>query len=381
MLAPVENIPPAAFDKTLENSVMREQIGTVVVTYTNKQPPDRTLAWLSPIAASLMIEMFFGVLISIFLSRKIFGAIREMVHASSMLTKRGFKPKFETMLMGEFGVLQQAFLDMYQMMKNYTADLEKKVDQRTSDLHQQTMLLKQATEDKRLLIITSNQAIEHERRKIAFDLHDTMNTIVISMLGQARSAKMELEKMNQPILFSGPIESMTKIEKDASAIYKLSRDLVSNLRPEVLDTFGLDEALDYLVSKHQEVDATCAYHYHSIPGFPPLNYDFNIVVYRILQECLSNITKHAHATSCEVSLNHRNTSHGLYVALAIKDNGAGFDPSLRTQSTGLVGMRERAESIGGKLLISCAANLALQGGVKSADGNAVVSTFDRACQA
>jgi signal transduction histidine kinase len=74
-------------------------------------------------------------------------------------------------------------------------------------------------------------------------------------------------------------------------------------------------------------------------------------VFRIVQESLTNISRHAHATEVEVTLD----SSGSHYRLQVRDNGAGFDPAVRKpQSFGLVGMRERALALGGKARVASA---------------------------
>jgi signal transduction histidine kinase len=120
------------------------------------------------------------------------------------------------------------------------------------------------------------------------------------------------------------------------------------LRPRVLDDIGLSAALEKLVSEWQ----TC----YKIPvdlllqcGPQRMPAEIETAIYRIVQEALTNIVRHASARSVSVLVEERN-GHLLAV---VEDDGRGFDPDGKTgdRHLGLVGMRERAELLDGKLTV------------------------------
>ena len=273
----------------------------------------------------------------------------ELAYAAKHVTDRRYKVNFNHLMDGEFGNLQKSFIDMFENMRNFTEELDRQVSEKTKDILKQKKLIEESHLQNKLLIRKNNESIENERRAIAFDLHDTLNTIVLSIIGHARQTKTELQKSHDVNLHITQIDHQDAIAENAQKLYLLSRDLVTNLRPEILDEFGLGEALRELVSKQNKVDQHCSYSYYVSPNFPSLNYEFNIVVYRIVQESLSNVMKHSNATTCEVELFSTTNENGTLINLRIADNGVGFHPGAESGRTGVVGMKERAEGINGNL--------------------------------
>jgi signal transduction histidine kinase len=127
-----------------------------------------------------------------------------------------------------------------------------------------------------------------------------------------------------------------------------------NLRPSVLDDLGLQAALEWLCDTSREKGVPCTF---SCVGLPrPMSSDVEIAVFRIAQEALSNVWRHAEATQVQVTLQYQKES----MDLTISDNGRGFAqghaPSgllnERQGGLGVLGMRERAALIGALLTIT-----------------------------
>jgi signal transduction histidine kinase len=123
------------------------------------------------------------------------------------------------------------------------------------------------------------------------------------------------------------------------------RALATRLRPGVLDDFGLIDALDWY-SKYfsQRTGISCIYKHVNMPAVDDL---VATAAYRITQEALTNVARHAFATQVKINLQVR----GGVLTLSVADNGKGFDPQNLSQShcLGLAGMRERAGLLGGRL--------------------------------
>jgi signal transduction histidine kinase len=131
------------------------------------------------------------------------------------------------------------------------------------------------------------------------------------------------------------------------SVRRLSRDL----SPAILEDLGLQSALKYLidgVSKHYTVS-----HSFEVEDLDQLfNFDAQIIIYRIFQECLTNISKHAGASAVSIAV--RKQDDGL-VYIVLEDNGTGFDPAqvsnrrLAGRGLGLAALNERARMLGGTL--------------------------------
>jgi len=126
------------------------------------------------------------------------------------------------------------------------------------------------------------------------------------------------------------------------------RDLAYRLRPVELDEFGLSRALEILVSdmtKGTHLKNSC----QCMDDEQGLSQEVQVVLYRIAQESLTNILRHAKASHLSLILRQ----DAEKIVMIIEDDGIGFDPDLSENShrLGLVGMRERAEMLGGTLTV------------------------------
>lgn len=186
-------------------------------------------------------------------------------------------------------------------------------------------------------------AQEEERRRIARNLHDH--------LGQQLTAlRLTLDSISHDAAISESLRP--RLEVAEQIVSKMDRDvdlLAWDLRPDALGDHGLPAALSELVRQWTSVSQVPAEFHQSMPGDFRLPAETESNVYRIVQEALNNIAKHAAATQVSVLLEHR----GAEAAVIIEDNGRGFDPDLTFQSRernavmGLIGMRERAALIDG----------------------------------
>ncbi|MFZ6655898.1 ATP-binding protein [Undibacterium sp. TJN19] len=300
----------------------------------------------------LSISVLLTLSLSYLFTRKLAGAVIELSVASKSIAGKNFHIKFSKILGGELGQMQKSFLEMSRTMSDFTKQLNNNVAARTKELESQKVLLEKAYSENKRLIHRINGAIENERKVIALDLHDVFNTVILHILGTARQTKSILRKITQEVNLCDAQSNLDVIEKNANHLYALSKDLVSNLRPDVLDEFGLAEALHDLVDKQGKSDIECQYSLILNGHVPRFDYDFNIAVYRIVQESLSNVAKHAKAAHCNINLTVIEKIDQYRLVLSIEDDGNGFDISCRRQGFGLDGMRERSGGIGGILEVS-----------------------------
>ena len=124
------------------------------------------------------------------------------------------------------------------------------------------------------------------------------------------------------------------------------RALISELRPAALDELGLQPALESLVNRIAAVEGLETTLQVEL-GNARLDPDLETTVYRLVQEALSNVAKHAEATSVAVTVER--VEYAVHVR--VEDDGRGFDPGAATDGFGLVGMRERAALAGGELTL------------------------------
>ena len=125
----------------------------------------------------------------------------------------------------------------------------------------------------------------------------------------------------------------------------LGRRIIEDLRPSALGTLGLVATLEILIDEYAQ-NSGVQVHRELAPV--ALDADAELMVYRLVQEALTNISKHAKAQQVWVSLGERQGQ----VEVSVRDDGAGFDPQAQTSSAyGLVGMRFRVEAEGGSLTV------------------------------
>jgi two-component system CheB/CheR fusion protein len=212
------------------------------------------------------------------------------------------------------------------------SELEFRVKQRTDDLE-----FEKSTVTNLLRRLVSAQ--EDERSRIARDLHDS--------LGQQLTAlRLALERHEQRCTTTTGDAAIADALALTRSVSQQIDFLAWELRPSVLDDLGLMAALPRFVdawSSHVGIAAQCR-----LDGFQSgrLTREAEVAFYRIAQEALNNVSKHAHANRADVVM----TSSGGQIVLVIEDDGVGFDvldsTSVRT-GIGLASMRERASLVGG----------------------------------
>jgi len=184
------------------------------------------------------------------------------------------------------------------------------------------------------------EAQELERRRIALELHDETGQALTSVLLGLRSVE---ESKNEEELRA----STAALRELVVGALQDVRRLAVELRPKVLDDFGLVAALERLTQGFSEqtgigVDLEARLPRTRLPS------EVETALYRIVQESLTNIVKHARAGRVSIVLTRKNGS----VTAVIEDDGRGFGPGERTgEGLGLVGMRERVVLLGGRLEI------------------------------
>ena len=186
-------------------------------------------------------------------------------------------------------------------------------------------------------------AILEERNRIARDIHDTLAQGFTGVVVNLEAANRTLKKSNVDVALEH-IEHARGLAQAGLAEARLS---VRALRPEALQQADLAHALQTLLRRF-EASGTLSARFHSVGETIPLPADVENEMLRIAQECMTNVLKHAAAQQVEIRL----TFGADTVSLSISDDGTGFDPRAHHDGFGLVGMRERAERIGARLLVS-----------------------------
>jgi signal transduction histidine kinase len=179
-------------------------------------------------------------------------------------------------------------------------------------------------------------AQDHERRKLERNIHDGAQQQLVALTVKARLARR---------LASGDPhkveEFLAQIEQETQQALEDLRDLARGIYPPLLADKGLGAALE---AQARKVTVPTTVDAHGVGRFAP---DVEATVYFCTLEALQNVTKYAQASQVEVSL--RSTDD--LVTFAIADDGRGFDPGAISLGTGLQGMADRIEAIGGTVAI------------------------------
>ncbi len=199
-----------------------------------------------------------------------------------------------------------------------------------------------AVENARLLVAAQEKAALEERQRLARELHDSVSQALygITLGAQAARASMESDQAHAR-------ESLDYVLSLAKATHAEMRSLIFALHPESLESEGIVEALS------RRAAAISARHELQIETHlcdePDLPLEMKEALYRIAQEALNNIVKHAHADRCQLFLFERQGA----IVLEVRDDGTGFDTSSTFPGhLGLHSMRERAIHLGGTLELS-----------------------------
>ncbi len=184
------------------------------------------------------------------------------------------------------------------------------------------------------------QAQEAERSRLARELHDETGQALTSIL-------LGLKPLEEALADHPARAALAELREHVVSALQDVRRLAVELRPAVLDDFGLVPALERLTDAFAEQSGVRV-DFHSALGELRLPGEIETTLYRVVQESLTNIVKHANAHKVSVSIARR----GPTVAAVIEDDGAGFDQrAVREEGVGLLGMRERLSFVDGRLEI------------------------------
>ena len=219
----------------------------------------------------------------------------------------------------------------------YTFRANRRTFDRLRDL---TERLRVQSEQLRKLSWKLIEVQEDTLRQVSRDLHDEFGQILTGI-------GLMLRRVGKKAGGGDPelISELDDVKRVAEETLQKVRDQSQMFRPAVLDDFGLEQTLEWL-ARVFEKQAGMTVHFQAIGNESGLAPDESIHVYRIVQEALSNAARHSRARQAWVTVEGRTGE----LALEIRDDGAGFDVGLaQGEGLGLMGMRERAEHIGGTL--------------------------------
>jgi signal transduction histidine kinase len=241
----------------------------------------------------------------------------------------------------------KVFIDLYNQKQTILANTELL----TESAHKLTLLnaslelkedeLKKTLDQQHQLALYTQKSLERERKSISRELHDE--------LGQAlTSVKIDLSIVKQNFSNANSLVKLEKVIALVGETIKTVRRLTSQLRPEIIDDIGFDAAVEWYASEFAKRNGIEIF--LDLDPKIELSTDASLIVYRIMQESLTNISKHAKASRVQIGLGRIGES----ILFLISDNGIGISESemVKKQSFGILGMKERAFFLGGTFNIS-----------------------------
>ncbi len=288
----------------------------------------RNLTLLGIVALLAMTAAWFGG--ELFIMRQ----VKTMVSASRRLASGEMSARTGLPYgKGELSQLAQAFDEMAAAL-----------GQRHTERERVELELKRSQELFRNLSTHLQMVREEERTRIAREIHDDMGQALTVLKIDLSWLNNRLAK-NQEALRDKTKSMQALIDETIQTVHKVSEDL----RPGILDDFGLPAAIEWNAEEFEKrTGIKCK------PIFCPKEFDLckekSTALFRIVQESLTNIIRHANATEVEINLSKKK---GIIV-LEIQDNGKGITEAAITnpRSFGLIGIRERAHSLGGEVDIA-----------------------------
>jgi two-component system sensor histidine kinase UhpB len=200
--------------------------------------------------------------------------------------------------------------------------------------------LQNLSTDNRALIQRLMEVQEDERKKIAHELHDEIGPYLFALRANASVLDAGLKNANADELE----RRVAAIRGQIEALQGHNKRILRQLRPPALDELGLNEALRILVDSWRETEPGVDVELSLPETLPPLGEKEVLAIYRLAQEALTNVYRHAGATHASIILS-RGPSE-LHVR--VQDDGIGIDPA-KPAGLGLTGMRERVLGLGGQL--------------------------------
>ena len=305
VVSPILNGHAGMLQLGVTDQMVTEELATVT----------RSVFWGLALCATI------GAALALVLTHILTRPIHHLVLAANRIRQGDFETRSKIFSADEVGRLAIAFNQMTEALQGYRREVQEKERVRLS------------------LIERIVQTQEDERKSISRELHDQLGQSLLALLLAVQSLCKDNDIAK---------DSCRDIEGRIRQLIDEVGRLAWGMRPSILDDYGLDSAL----ARHVEdvsghADLAIDYQYTASPGLERLPDQIEITLYRIAQEAITNILRHAHATRASVVLFQRHEE----VTLLVEDDGCGFDIGSKqinsNSSLGLTGMKERAALLGG----------------------------------
>ena len=303
---PIENTDGASLRLGVGDTVIAREIAKMT----------QSLLW------SLGLCVLMGLSLSILLAYWMVRPIRNLVETTLRVGEGDFHARATVFWNDEIGGLAVSFNQMAERIESYKCEVQEKEAARVA------------------LIGKIVQAQEEERKRVARELHDqlgqSLSTTLLTIESHCGNCTARTEHCNG-------------LRQNIRGLIDEVRQMAWDVRPSILDDYGLDLALArYAEEMSKRLPYPIEYECVAPAKMMRLPAEIEVTLYRITQEAVTNIIRHAEATHACVVLICR----GKEVSLIIEDNGRGVDPAADAgKSLGVMGMKERAALVGGSFMI------------------------------
>lgn len=309
-----------------EIAILGGSIGSVRVGLSDRDIRAEIAALTRSVLWGLAACATIGAGLALLLTHLLTRPIRHLVEVTKRISQGEFGARAELSSADEIGRLSGAFNQMAEALQEYRTEVQAKERDRTA------------------LLDRIVQAQEDERKSVARELHDHLGQSLLALLLSVQSTCSRRDALTDGVCS----ELEGRIRRLIDDVHRMAW----GMRPSILDDYGLQSALDRYV---QEMSAQSGLpvdiEFSEPAGALRLPGRVEVCLYRVTQEALSNVVRHAGATRASVVV----IRHAGSVALLVEDNGRGFD----LESTiargdgrmGMTGMRERVSLLGGDLAI------------------------------
>jgi signal transduction histidine kinase len=291
---------------------------------------NRFLRWVIYAGGSLIL---IGIVAAWLMSRNITRPLNKLTEASAAIAGGNYSLPVSLNRRDEVGALARAFKTMIEQIRKTQGSLEQKIAE-TIEMNEKLRSLSAHLQDIQ----------EEERKHIAREMHDELGQLLTGFKMDISSLNKTLADYGDPVV-KEKLSGMKVITDDA---VKFVRKLAAELRPSILDDLGLVAALKWHTQEFVKRYNINVNFYSDMD-----QWDVSSVIatalFRLYQESLTNVARHAEATHVSATL----TSANNIIHLSISDDGKGFDVQAAgaRKTLGLLGMKERASMMGGNLEI------------------------------
>lgn len=234
---------------------------------------------------------------------------------------------------------------LYDTVRVFNVELEKKVNQRTTELESARWALSEKARQLQRLLSESYRVQEDTQARIARDMHDGVTQMIIGALYETQAARQAL--IDDP---DRAAENLERAQELLTEVETEIRRVIYDMHPPVLDQMGLAVALNRFAATYQatfEIECQIL-----VIGKPQrMIHETEVTIYRIIQAALHNVATHAQAKHAKVHFDFGTAT----LQVVIEDDGIGFDPDavmkLPGEHLGLIGMKERAEGLKAELTV------------------------------